>query len=96
MLKYLVRTKRLTMNLVKKIHYDNVDLQEFDEKILWTPIQYTGKLYTIGITIYSDKFDSDNAGICLERSWNHNNGYLLDSPHFCKKVYQYLMKPATC
>ena len=34
---------------------------------------------------------NDEMGICLESI--DQNIILLDSPHFCKKVYHYLVKP---
>ena len=53
---------------------------------------YLTTVYWIAYTNYyhSDKFDEE-MGICLESI--DQNIILLDSPHFCKKVYHYLVKP---
>jgi len=53
---------------------------------------YLITVYWIAYTNYyhSDKFDEE-MGICLESI--DQNIILLDSPHFCKKVYHYLVKP---
>jgi len=76
------KNKETYSEFLKKIP-DNVDrLGRF----------YLITVYWIAYTNYyhSDKFDEE-MGICLERI--DQNIILLDSPHFCKKVYHYLVKP---
>ena len=55
-------------------------------------IYYLITVYWIAYTCHyhNDKFDSVMSE-CLENI--NENVVLLDSPHFCKKVYHYLMKP---
>ncbi len=55
-------------------------------------IYYLITVYWIAYTCHyhNDKFD-EAMGECLEST--DQNVILLDSPHFCKKVYHYLVKP---
>ena len=55
-------------------------------------IYYLITAYWIAYTCHyhNDEFD-EAMGDCLEST--DQNVILLDSPHFCKKVYHYLVKP---
>jgi hypothetical protein len=55
-------------------------------------IYYLITVYWIAYTCHYHNHEFDKAmGDCLEST--DQNVILLDSPHFCKKVYHYLMKP---
>ena len=67
-------------------------LKKLPKNIERLGIYYLITVYWIAYTCHyhNDKFDSA-MGECLENI--NENVVLLNSPHFCKKVYHYLMKP---
>ena len=67
-------------------------LKQLPKNIERLGIYYLITVYWIAYTCHyhNDKFDSA-MGECLEDI--NENVVLLNSPHFCKKVYHYLTKP---
>ena len=67
-------------------------LKQLPKNIERLGIYYLITVYWIAYTCHyhNDKFGSA-MGECLEDI--NENVVLLNSPHFCKKVYHYLMKP---